>query len=132
MNQNNLIPESIKMKVAEGLAVMAPHLQEWLRTHLIEPRPVRISAGPNGNSMKDLWLVTDHVGEEDASCRIVYDEGNQEFGLERRRLIAALDGTWVATDLFQTQLKVCEPNASSSRSAPNKRLQQTRLSSAVI
>ncbi|SRR5216683_1947428 len=82
MNQNNLIPESIKMKVAEGLAVMAPHLQEWLRTHLIEPRPVRISADPNGNSMKDLWLVTDHVGEEDASCRIVYDEGNQEFGLE--------------------------------------------------
>ena len=70
------------MKVAEGLAVMAPRLKKWFRTHLVEPRLVRISADPNGNSPKDLWLVTDHVGEEDASCRIVYDEGNQVFGLE--------------------------------------------------
>jgi hypothetical protein len=84
MNQNNPIPESIKTKVAEGLAIVAPHLQEWVRTHLVEPRKIRISLDPDGNSLKDLWLVTDHVGEKDASCRIVYDESNQMFGLESK------------------------------------------------
>jgi len=83
MNQSNHVPELIKMKVAEGLAILAPHLQDWLRAHLVEPRLVRFSADANNRtSFKDLWLVTDHIGEQDSSYRIVYDENNQVFGLE--------------------------------------------------
>ena len=68
--------------MAEGLAVLAPHLQDWLRTHLVDPRPIRFYADAEGHSFKDLWLVTDHTGEKDSSYRIVYDESNQMFGLE--------------------------------------------------
>ena len=70
------------MKIAEGLAVLAPHLQDWLRVHLVPPRPIRVSFDPEGNSFKDLWLITDHTGEQDSSYRVVYDENNQMFGLE--------------------------------------------------
>ena len=70
------------MKVAEGLAVLAPHLQDWLRVHLVPPRPIQVSVDLEGNSFKDLWLITDHTGEQDSSYRVVYDENNQMFGLE--------------------------------------------------
>ena len=82
MNQNSQITEQIKLKVAEGLLVLAPHLQDWVRAHLIDPRPVRFAADAEGSSLKDLWLVTDHTGEKDSSYRIVYDEHGQMFGLE--------------------------------------------------
>lgn len=82
MNQSHHVTELIKIKVAEGLEILAPHLQDWLQAHLVEPRPVRFSADADGNSFKDLWLVTDHTGERDSSYRIVYDERNQLFGLE--------------------------------------------------
>ncbi len=82
MNQSNHTPELIKTKIAEGLAVLAPHLQDWLRTHLVTPRPIRFSVDADGNSFKELWLVTDHTGEKDSSYRVVYDENNQMFGLE--------------------------------------------------
>lgn len=70
------------MKVAEGLASLAPHLQNWLRSHLVEPRLTRLSTDPNGTSFKNLWLVTDHTGEQDSAYRIVFDGDNQVFGLE--------------------------------------------------
>jgi hypothetical protein len=82
MNQSHLVNELIKIKVAEGLVVLAPHLQDWLRGHLVEPRPTQFSADADGKSFKDLWLVTDHTGENDSSYRVVYDENNQMFGLE--------------------------------------------------
>ena len=70
------------MKIAEGTAVLAPQLQDWLRVHLVEPRPIRLAADADGNTFNDLWIVTDHTGENDSSYRIVYDETNQVFGLE--------------------------------------------------
>jgi hypothetical protein len=82
MNQPNEVPALIKMKVAEALPILAPHLQNWLRPHLVEPRLIRLSADADGTSFKDLWLVTDHTGEEDSSYRLVYDGDNHEFGLE--------------------------------------------------
>ena len=70
------------MKIAEGLTVLAPHLQDWLRAHLVPPRPIRVSVDVEENSYKDLWLITDHTGKQDSSYRVVYDENNQMFGLE--------------------------------------------------
>jgi hypothetical protein len=82
MNESNLVRDLIKLKVAQGIEDLVPHLQVWLRAHLVEPRSVRLSVDPDGNSSKDLWLVTDHIDEDDASYRIVYDEDSQMFGLE--------------------------------------------------
>lgn len=82
INESKEIPEEIKMKVAEGLAVLAPHLRDWLRDHLVDPYQIRFSVDTDGKSFRDLWLVTDHVGGKDSSYRIVYDEIEQSFGLE--------------------------------------------------
>ncbi len=70
------------MKVTEGIALLEPHLQSWVREHLIQPLQIRLATNPDGNSLKGFWLVTDHVGKEDSSYRIVYDEDEQAFGLE--------------------------------------------------
>ena len=82
MNRSREIEEQITLKVTGGLAVLEPHLQSWVRAHLIQPRQIQLSTNPNGNSFKDFWLITDHVGKEDSSYRIVYDEAEQAFGLE--------------------------------------------------
>ncbi len=82
MNRSGEIEERIISKVTEGLAVLAPHLQRWVCAHLMQPRQIRLSTDLHGNSFKDFWLVTDHVGIEDSSSRIVYDEDEQAFGLE--------------------------------------------------
>jgi hypothetical protein len=82
MNQSNEIPRVIRSKVAEELVNLAPHLQRWLRTHLVEPRLSKLSIDRNGSSFKLFWLVTDHNGEQDSSYRIVYDGEQEVFGLE--------------------------------------------------
>lgn len=74
--------ERIKLEVQAGLVVLAPHLSAWVRTHLIEPRPVQLSVKQDGSSLQTFWLVTHHVGTNDSSYRIVYDENEQAFGLE--------------------------------------------------
>lgn len=82
MNRKREIEEQISLKVAEGLALIKPHLRSWLRNHLIQPRQIKLSTDPHGHSFKDFWLITDHAGKEDSSYRIVYDEDEKVFGLE--------------------------------------------------
>src|SRR5258705_4128568 len=82
MNESSHVPELIKSKVAYELTSLAPHLQTWLRAHLIEPRLSRLSVDCNGPSSKAFWLITDHTGKEDSSYRIVYDGEHEVFGLE--------------------------------------------------
>ena len=82
MTENHKAPEVLRVSVAEGLPVLAPHLQSWVHAHLIEPRQVRLATDPDGTSFKDLWLVTNRTGENDPSYRIVYDDQAHLFGLE--------------------------------------------------
>ena len=82
MAKSKNIPTQIQAKVADGLAGLAPHLQSWLHEHLIEPRQVQLAMDPKGTSFKHLWLITNHVGENDSNCRIVYDDEADAFGLE--------------------------------------------------
>ena len=77
--------ERIQLKVTEGLAVLAPHLQSWLHEHMIEPRQVCLATDAAGNSIKTLWLITDHISKNDSSYRIVYDEDEEAFGLVHAR-----------------------------------------------
>ena len=74
--------DAIRVAVSEGLPLLKPHVRSWLRDHLIEPRAVVLATDPDGNVFKQLWLVTDHVGKDDSSYRIVYDGTAETFGLE--------------------------------------------------
>jgi len=82
MTTNQKAPNEIPLAVTEGLALLQPHLQSWVRDHLIEPRAVRLATDPDGSVFKQLWLITDHVGKDDSSYRIVYDAAAGTFGLE--------------------------------------------------
>ena len=41
-----------------------------------------LATDAEGTSFKDVWLVTNHTGENDSSYRIIYDDQAQLFGLE--------------------------------------------------
>jgi hypothetical protein len=82
MTGNAQRPEELGAKVTEGLTVLAPHLQSWVNAHLVEPRRVRLATDVDGTSFKYLWLVTNHTGENDSNCRLVYDADAKLFGLE--------------------------------------------------
>ena len=82
MIESDKPPEQLGANVAEGLTLLAAHLKSWVDRHLIEPRRVRLATNAEGTSFKYLWLVTDHTGENDSNCRVVYDHESQMFGLE--------------------------------------------------
>lgn len=75
--------QSIMRKVNEGLEELTPHLRAWVENHKIEPRRIVVFTDPDGINSKLVWLVTDHVGKEDSSSRVVYDEIEEVFGLEQ-------------------------------------------------
>ncbi len=74
--------ERIRAKIAEGVPLLAPHLQAWVDEHLIAPRQVSLAIDPDGTSFRNLWLVTNHVGTNDSTYRVVFDEETDAFGLE--------------------------------------------------
>ena len=40
-----------------------------------------VSSDPDGADSLRVWLVTDHVGDQDASSRVAYDPARKVFGL---------------------------------------------------
>lgn len=67
--------------VEADLPKLAPHLREWAESHLADPHEVAFNLRPDGDSVITLWLVTDHVGSRDSSCRVVFDAETEQFGL---------------------------------------------------
>ena len=59
-----------------------PSTREWLRAHLIPPRPIALSRKTDGKMTEEFWLVTDHNGRQDASFRIVFDDAMRRYGIE--------------------------------------------------
>ena len=62
--------------------VLGASTREWLRAHLIPPRPIELARKTSGENTEDFWLITDHNGREDASFRIVFDEATRQYGIE--------------------------------------------------
>jgi hypothetical protein len=81
MSEQEII-QRIKKLVEEDLPNLPPHIREWTIEHLVKPRQVDLSLESNGEGIIKLWLVTDHVGKNDASCRVVFDNEKGWFGLE--------------------------------------------------
>ena len=82
MSRSEKVAEQINLKVREDLLSLKSHLRSWAQQHLIQPRKINLSLDSEGNASKDFWLVTDHNGQDDSSYRVVYDNGEQVFGLE--------------------------------------------------
>lgn len=74
--------EEIRARVAADLPRLGRSLRAWAEAHLIPPRLVELAGDPDGKTRVLVWLVTDHVGREDANYRVVYDPDAAAFGLE--------------------------------------------------
>jgi hypothetical protein len=80
--ESNPIQKQIEVAVQAGLSKLRPSIKQWVQTHLVHPRLISLSLDPDASSFKEVWLVTDHTGEQDSSYRIVYDSDSELFGLE--------------------------------------------------
>jgi hypothetical protein len=81
--------EEITRLVEESLPTLAPHLRRWVEAHRVPPTRRCLAADSEGQRRVHVWLVTDHVGSEDSSYRVVYDEEAGKSGLE----VTLQDGT---------------------------------------
>jgi hypothetical protein len=70
----------VHREVTAALNELPLWLRWWVRAHLVEPRPVELCTNPDTGAHGTFWLVTDHVGLDDAPFRIVFD--GTGFGLE--------------------------------------------------
>jgi hypothetical protein len=76
------IPSLIRKDIEEELPHISESLRPWLERHIVTPRLITLSINPEGSHTRDFWLVTDEVGKDDSSYRIVYDPDSQKYGLE--------------------------------------------------
>lgn len=76
------VREEIGMRVEAAIPRMSPRFAAWAREHLIDPRQIELHVSFEGNETTVVWLVTDHVGKNDASSRVVFDAEFGMFGLE--------------------------------------------------
>jgi hypothetical protein len=75
------LSDDIRSGVSEGLGRLVPHLCDWAKTHIVEPRPIRAALDVDGRNWCEFMLVTDDVGHADSSCRVVFDPSARSFGL---------------------------------------------------
>jgi hypothetical protein len=61
--------------------LLAEHLRSWLQAHQTPPRAISVSSDLDGTRTVQVWLVTDQIGDSDASSRVVYDAARKMFGL---------------------------------------------------
>ena len=78
-------PVSVEDAVAQAksdLRNLPENLRAWTEGHLIPPRAVTLWCDPDRSKSTRVWLLTDHVGHEDSSSRVVFDPAAKAFGLE--------------------------------------------------
>ena len=56
--------------------------KKWIKEHLVLPRKIELCIDIENKKYDTFWLVTDHIGKNDSSYRVVYDEVSGMFGLE--------------------------------------------------
>lgn len=76
------IASEIDKLVAHELRTLSSPLREWFVAHRVSPpRLVSIADGIDSETTTDLWLLTDHTGDQDASSRVVFDPEAGLFGV---------------------------------------------------
>jgi hypothetical protein len=80
-HSSDTLAVQIAVEVAKGMRTLPCGLRDWVEAHLVVPRPIVLSRDPDGQREETFWLVTDHVGVDDAPCRIVFNREELAFGL---------------------------------------------------
>ncbi|MFG0249510.1 MAG: hypothetical protein ACF8OB_11545 [Phycisphaeraceae bacterium JB051] len=75
-------PDVIQAHIREGLLRLETYMASWVTDHLIQPRLISVQESDDKEKIMQMWLVTDHTGDNDASLRIVFDEKSGLFGHE--------------------------------------------------
>jgi hypothetical protein len=75
------IVTDVANRLQAELPLLSEHLRIWLEAHRTRPREICVSSDPEGTHTVPVWLVTDHIGDSDASSRVVYDAARKMFGL---------------------------------------------------
>ena len=88
MREPTTVAEAFEQAKAD-LANLADNLRDWAEHHLIPPRQITVWCDPERRDSTRVWLLTDHVGERDSSCRVVFDPAAKAYGLEQ----TLIDGT---------------------------------------
>ena len=78
----NKIIKFIQTSIKNEIDGLSENLQDWVNIHLIEPRLIDLIIDLDTNRKGQFWLITDNIGVNDSSYRVVFDEKTNEFGLE--------------------------------------------------
>jgi hypothetical protein len=70
------------VRAKEELPTLPENLRVWAERHLVAPREITLWCDPERTKSTNVWLLTDHIGDKDASSRIVFDPEAKLFGLE--------------------------------------------------
>lgn len=70
----------LNSRLRNDASSLPEELRAWLDAHLTESRQIRASTDPHGMSTVAVWVVSDHIGENDSSSRVVYDAQRGTFG----------------------------------------------------
>ncbi len=76
------IPDIIGELTQSGMTRLPESLRSWTDAHLCAPpRQETFAVNSDGSGAIRLWLVTEHTGDEDSNCRVVFDSDKRSFGL---------------------------------------------------
>ncbi len=74
----------IRNRVVDGLTRLTPPLRIWAEAHIAAPRLITLFTALDASATEQYWLVTDDIGSEDGSYRVIYAEDLDCFGLAVR------------------------------------------------
>ena len=68
-------------RVDAEMPMLPEHLRVWFEAHRARPQELTVSSDSEGTRPYRVWLVTDDIGDNDGSSRVVYDAECKKFGL---------------------------------------------------
>jgi len=81
-NKIKLIEDRFNQDLKDLEGKLDENLLKWLIFHRIVPQKIKLFSFDDVALTNQTWLITDHVGNEDSSYRIIFDELVEMYGLE--------------------------------------------------
>jgi hypothetical protein len=67
---------------ARTLDALPETTRAWFAAHRISPRVASLARNSDGTDLINVWLITDHTGDNDSPYRVYFDESKNRFGRE--------------------------------------------------
>lgn len=81
MSHDSEIVTEVTNRVDAEMPMLREHLRVWFEAHRARPHELTVSSDSEGTRPYRVWLVTDDIGDNDGSSRVVYDADRKKFGL---------------------------------------------------